>query len=82
MTHFIIFALVIYVLFRAAIRRRPDPMVGRLVPRDPELHADICAWHKHQHDTFAERHTVNFYPAPAPKPEPYDMLAAYRPKDI
>lgn len=34
MTHFIIFALVLYVLFRAAIRpRKTGPTEGRLVPR-------------------------------------------------
>lgn len=31
-----------------------------LVERSPELHAEIVSWHKQQHDTFAQRHTVNW----------------------
>ena len=69
MIHFIIFALVVYVLFRAAVRssrqrRYEEYVASRLVQRSPGQHAQIVAWHKHQHDTFAARHTANFYPAP------------------
>jgi hypothetical protein len=46
------------------VTRKPkeDPtMGGRIVPNgNPEAHAAAIAWHKQQHDTFSERHTVDW----------------------
>ena len=38
-----------------------DPMEGRLVSRSPELHAQIVAEHRRQHDAFAEQHTAKLW---------------------
>ena len=63
--------------------RRPGAPEIALVSRSPELHAQIVSWHKQQHDTFAQRHTLNFdRPQPARVVAPIDYLAPYWPKDI
>jgi hypothetical protein len=78
----IIFAVVLYAAFRAAIRgKKPDPMAGRLVHSTEEQRAGLHAWRKEQHDTFDARHTVDFSPPhPAAPVKPGHYLKAYWPK--
>lgn len=81
----ILILLVIAATFCYYIRdaRRPNVPGIALVPRSPDLNADIYAWNKQQHYTFAQRHTVNFdRPQPARVVAPTDYLAPYWPKDM
>jgi hypothetical protein len=67
MIHTIITLVLLYAAVRALLRKKPtDPMQGRLIPRSRELHAEICAQAKLEHDTFDARHTVDFNPPPDP----------------
>jgi hypothetical protein len=72
MIHTIIVIVLVYAALRALLRRKPaDPMVGRLVARDPGTHAQIVSWHEQQHYTFAQRHTVDWNP-------PVNLISAAR----
>ena len=60
--HAIIVILFVYLVIRSLLRGRPDPIADRLVARSAPLHAAIVSRHEQQHNTFAERHTVDFNP--------------------
>jgi len=54
---------------RSMFKRKEDPtMGGRIVAGDPESHAAAVAWHRQQHDTFPERHTLRFE-----EPRPFEL---------
>ena len=46
----------------ARIFFKRDQAASRIVLTDPEVHARAIAWHRHQHETFAARHTVDWNP--------------------
>jgi ABC-type nickel/cobalt efflux system permease component RcnA len=58
MIHAILIVLGIWWAWNWLTRKRPPSM--KLVQRTPEQRTQIVAWHKQQHDTFAQRHTVDF----------------------
>ena len=57
-----VLVIIAYLAVRAVVRanRAPKPYKMALVARSPELHEQIVAQHKREHDTFAQRHTFDW----------------------